>query len=494
MSEPPTRILLVEDNPGDAELLRQMLLETGAAFDLVSEMRFDGAVQRLEEGGIGVVLLDLYLPDRTGYETFRGLQARAPEVPILVMTGLDDQELAVRAVREGAQDFLVKGRIDSELLGRAVRYAIERKRVERELRRAAHELRLLNNVVEQTTQPLAIMDFGGRLVRFNAAFEELTGRSSEELEGLSFRDLTPEDWRRLDEEQLANLMNDGQAVRYEKEMLGRGGSVPVEVVLDVYRGATGEPELTYAFITDISERRRTEEVLLQASRMEVASTLAGGVAHDFNNLMAVVLTNTELLRGPLAGRGELLEVVDEIAQIARRAGGLAQQMLSFARGGSAGAVPVILNAVIQESIRNVESRLENGLRITTDLTPDLWPVQADPAQMRQVATNLLTNAIEAMEGPGTIRVSTRNIVRDRPAPTGRLGRHVRLAVEDHGRGIEPEAVERVFEPFFTTKFQGRGLGLATVYGIVKSHGGHVTLESEPGQGTVFEISLPASVS
>ena len=248
-------------------------------------------------------------------------------------------------------------------------------------------------------------------------------------------------------------------------------------------------------IRDISASRNAEEALRAASRMEATATLAGGIAHDFNNLMVGVLGNAELVQMRLKDDPDAMRMLGTIAKSAQQAGELAQQMLAFARGGKYEPQVINLDTVIEEALRLEERSFPPRIRLEQRTDANLWNIKADPSQMGQIVTTLSINAVEAIEDTGRIMISTHNVEVDeafaKSHPGLHAGRYVCLMVEDTGHGMSPEVVARVFEPFFTTKFQGRGLGLAAVYGIVKNHAGHIVVRSQVGQGTLFEVYLPA---
>jgi two-component system NtrC family sensor kinase len=258
---------------------------------------------------------------------------------------------------------------------------------------------------------------------------------------------------------------------------------------------TGQIIGAFGILQDITSRKHAEETLRKASRLEATATLAGGIAHDFNNLMVGVLGNASLVLSQLGPGHSLARMVRDIETAAERASHLAQQLLAFARGGKYAPQPLNLNDTVREAVAAQSRALPSGVKIECDLAEDLWSIRADPTQMMQVAMNLCLNAIEAIEEGGLITVTTRNVLLDERGAEamGELlpGPHVALTVEDTGRGIPRENLNRVFEPFFTTKGQGRGLGLAAIYGIVHHHGGHVEVQSEEGRGSTFVIHFPA---
>lgn len=246
-------------------------------------------------------------------------------------------------------------------------------------------------------------------------------------------------------------------------------------------------------VSDISERVRAEGVLLTNSRMEATATLASGVAHDINNLMTSVLGYAELLTLNL-NSPKALDMLATISQSAQQAGDLAQQILAFARGGKYQPKPLNLNNTIQQALQLLHQVIPASLVVEQQLAPDLWAVIADASQMSRVMVNLLSNALEAGDGQGRICVSTANLVIAELAEGShnlKPGNYVNVVVDDTGQGMSAEVLARVFEPFFTTKFQGRGMGLAAVYGIVQNHGGDIFIESEAGHGTVVKVYFPA---
>ena len=248
-------------------------------------------------------------------------------------------------------------------------------------------------------------------------------------------------------------------------------------------------------VEDITERKRAEKAQVQASRMEATATLAGGIAHDFNNLMMSVMGNAELLKSQLRDNAEAQEMLGDISRIAARAGELAHQMLAFAQGGKYQNRRLNLNEIIHQTLHHRKLAVSN-VRFELHQEPALRLVEGDPTQIGQVLLNLLLNAVEAMEDRGgTIAIRTENIEVDQGRPDRfpdlKPGSHVSMSVKDTGCGMSAEVLARAFEPFFTTKFQGRGLGLAAAYGIVKNHGGNISVQSAVGAGSTFTVCLPA---
>ncbi len=260
----------------------------------------------------------------------------------------------------------------------------------------------------------------------------------------------------------------------------------------------GDELLVGAFAVDITEQRRLEEHLRQAARMEAIGLLASGVAHDFNNLLTVITGYSGVLSQPDADAGDLARAAQEIRRASERAAQLVSQLMMFSRRQSARPFPFDLNAVIESLVSVVEKLLGARITVVRNLDPALPLVLADRSQAEQILLNLIVNARDAMPEGGRIEISTSAVTVAKAEEAERLGLepggYARLVVRDEGHGMDDETRARIFEPFFTTKEPGRGtgLGLTSVYGIVKSCGGAIRVESAPGAGAKFEIDLPAA--
>jgi signal transduction histidine kinase/CheY-like chemotaxis protein len=247
---------------------------------------------------------------------------------------------------------------------------------------------------------------------------------------------------------------------------------------------------------DITERHKLEEQLAQVQKMDAIGQLAGGVAHDFNNLVMVISSYVELMMDALAPDSPLRHHGEEILKAARRAAHLTRQLLTFSRKQVQALRVLDLNSALKEICRNLSRLIGEDIQVSLQLSQELWPIKADPVQLEQIVMNLATNARDAMPHGGQLNLETRNVELDeaycRTQPDATPGEHVLLAISDYGTGIEPAILPRIFEPFFTTKEKGKGtgLGLATIYGIVKQSGGHITVQSEVAAGTTFKIFLP----
>jgi PAS domain S-box-containing protein len=359
------------------------------------------------------------------------------------------------------------------------------------------------SILDNALDANVIMDDGGLVIAWSVRAVEMFGWTAAEAVGRTLADLIiPERFRALHTQGLARYRQTGQGPvlnqRLEVSALHRNGhEFPVELAVSPIRRAGRV--IFSAFIADITTRKRMEEELRQLQKLDAIGRLTGGVAHDFNNLLTVILGYGELLLDEVENEPRLRADVEEIVNAGKRASGLTRQLLAFARKQALQPQKLDLNAVVGGMERMLRRLIRENIAITTHLAPDLWPVMADPGQIEQVIINLAVNAQDAIVEAGQVTFESANVEIDEEQARNHAGvtpgPHVMLAITDTGSGIDEETRRKIFEPFFTTKELGKGtgLGLATVYGIVKQSGGHIWLYSEPGRGTTFKIFLPRSV-
>ena len=373
----------------------------------------------------------------------------------------------------------------------------ERTRMEESLRESEERFRA---TFEQAAVGIAHVGVDGRFLRVNDKLCEITGYAREELLKKTFIDLTAPEDREAGEEARVGMLA-GKRVDYvaEKRYLKKSGEAFwVSVVTALLRDGAGEPKYFITVITDISERKLLEQQFLRAQRMESIGTLAGGIAHDLNNLLAPIMMGVELLRfGNLDPKTALM--IANMERSAKRAANLVRQVLSFAKGVDGVRAPIQVRHVLREVEEIIESTFPKNITLQSSDEGTVWPVVSDPTQIHQVILNLCVNARDAMPDGGRLTLRSGNVVLDQNyAVMNRgagAGSYVVIEVGDTGCGIPKEIVERIFDPFFTTKEPGKGtgLGLSTVLGIVRSHGGFVNVDSEPGKGTTFKVYLPAHI-
>jgi two-component system cell cycle sensor histidine kinase/response regulator CckA len=473
-------VLLVEDNPVDARMIRGLLRAPSASLRCDHVTRLAEALERLNMvDPPDVVLLDLNLDDSSGYETFDRLRQAAPRTAVLVLSGSDDEELAIRTVREGAQDYLVKGSFDGRLLLRAIRYAVERKRSEEALRQSETTVRA---IFENSLDGIVIFDGGsGICSEANTAAADLVGVPREELIGRRLCDFCDkgfgEEWERI------SLLGSG---RGEFWIYLTNGS---RRLVDYCFTSNVLPGHHLAMLRDVTERQNLEEQLRQSQKMEAVGRLAGGVAHDFNNILGIISGYAELLQ--LQARHEAERArAEKIIAATEKASSLTRQLLAFGRKQVMSLKLLDVSQVMEGLSSMVHCLVSDEVQISIHSGKQLGFVRADQSQLEQVILNLTTNAREAMPEGGTLTITIEKHQNPGGDPEMPAGNYLRLAVSDTGIGMTPEVQSRIFEPFFTTKKTGSGLGLSTVYGIVKQSEGYIKVQSAPRQGSIFSVYLP----
>ncbi|HLK20309.1 MAG TPA: response regulator [Bryobacteraceae bacterium] len=482
-------VLLVEDNPGDARLFQELVRDTGAGhLKLDHVTHLSKALDRLSNAKFDVMLLDLSLPDEQGLTTLTRAHAHAPSVPIVVLTGLDDEALAVKAVRAGAQDYLVKGRVDGDLLVRAMRYATERARGVEALERREEHYRSL---IENSLDLVSILNFDGTIRYASPSHERILGYPLEDLVGKNvFAFIHPDDLAAA--RAALNPANASASI----ECRFRHKDQSWRVLEAFGRNLSHLPGVCGLVINsrDITDRKRLEEQLHHSQRLEAVGRLAGGVAHDFNNLLMVITGYSEMLLESMLPGDPARDDMEQVAKAARRATDLTHQLLAFSRRQVARPMLINLNALVEDMNRMLRRVLGEAIELVTNSALDLDTVRVDPGQMEQVILNIAVNARDAMPNGGTLKIETTNTSVGEGMEAQRLslpaGKYAVLSLADTGIGMDARVLARVFEPFFTTKDHGTGLGLSTSYGIVKQNGGEICADSKPGAGTTFRIYLP----
>src|SRR5579872_690719 len=433
--ESPIQILLVEDSPTDILLTEEAL--SNGRFHLKSCQRLGDAFLQLETQNFSVVILDLGLPDSQGLETLRSLRAKYPHVAIIVFTGKDDEVLAVQALKEGAQDYLVKGQGLNDILRRAIRYAIERKRAE-------ESLKLFRTLIDHTNDSIEVIDPStGRFLDINQKGCDDLQYSRDEILDLSVEDIDPEvaklGWSRT----ARNVLTNGSAVMETQHRRKDGSVFPVEINSKL---VNLDRKYLVAVVRDISERKKAEEALhqseerfRQAQKMEAIGQLAGGVAHDFNNLLTIISGYSELLSAKMGPQDPMRESVKAISEAGDRAASLTRQLLAFSRKAVLEPKVLDLNEVVRETDKLLRRLIGEDLHLTAVLDPGISRVKVDPGQLGQVLMNLAVNARDAMPTGGKLTVETRNVDIDREYerlhPDSQPGRYVLLSMTDTGCGM-----------------------------------------------------------
>jgi PAS domain S-box-containing protein len=361
---------------------------------------------------------------------------------------------------------------------------------------------ILSAVIDATPDAIFVKDLNGCYVVVNAAFARFIGKTPAEIVGKNDFELYPEVDARAFVAADRQVLATGEPQAFEGVATGQSGPQRYHVTKGVYRDKDGKILGVYGISHDITELQQahktleqTREALFRSQKMEAVGQLTGGLAHDFNNILAIILGNVELLRAYLPHDPYADEIIDTVLRATLHGRDLTGHLLAFSRRRLLHPQPVDVNGIIDSIVRLLGRTLGATVRITTEPDPDAGIAFVDPAALEAAVLNVALNARDAMPNGGSLTIRTSRVeITTRPAAGDELepGAYAALALQDTGGGMAPEVIARVFEPFFTTKTGGRGtgLGLSMVYGFAKQSGGTVTIASEPGRGTTVTIFLP----
>jgi two-component system, cell cycle sensor histidine kinase and response regulator CckA len=375
----------------------------------------------------------------------------------------------------------------------------ERKRADRALRESEERYR---DLFDNASDLVCVVSADGSILYVNQAWRDSTGYGDQDIAHLQLVDIVHPDFRAHYREVMERVLQGERLDHVELVLVPKAGT---PVIVEANLSCTfkeGQPAIVRGIYRDVTERRRVEEHLRRAERMQAAGKLAGGVAHEVNNMMTGVIGFSEFLLRSLEADDPRRGDVEEVIKAGTRAADVTRQLLAFTRQQFLRPQVLQLNTVVQEMEKMLRRSLGEDKLLQLRLSPERTEIRADRGQLEQVLINLVLNARDAMSGEGRVTIETAPAVWDDAYAQRHtdvdipLGRYVMLAVSDSGCGMDPGIKQRIFEPFFTTKpvGQGTGLGLSTVYGIVKQSGGYVWVYSEPGEGSVFKIYLPAATS
>jgi two-component system, cell cycle sensor histidine kinase and response regulator CckA len=498
------RLLVVDDAVEHARMVTEFLRASGAWPDAEIQIAesYDQALAALiTPPPFDLSVVDYMLGARDGLGLIRELKQRDIDTSVIVLTGQGAEDVAVEAMKAGAADYLSKANLTIEGLERAVRHALALRAGEQQRRQAEAALRASEErfraLVENSSDALLLIDAVGRVTYFSPSSSRHLGWGSEEIVGESIFDfLHPDDRDAVSVRLTEALRSPGKPITQDIRLQHADGSWREIESIAVNRLSDPSVAAIVVNARDITDRRKLEEQLRHAQKMEAVGQLAGGIAHDFNNLLTAILGYCNLMRDDLPAGDPLRADLDEIHSAGERAASLTRQLLAFSRRQMLQPQVIDMNTVVQQLEKLLRRLLSEDVELVTALATDLMNVRVDPASIEQILVNLAVNARDAMPRGGRLTIETANVDLDDSFVITHVpmkaARYVMLAVGDTGQGMDADTRARVFEPFFTTKEQGRGsgLGLATVYGMVKQSGGYIWVYSEPDHGTVFKVYFP----
>ena len=490
----PLRVLIIEDSVEDTELLVRELRRGGYKPNYRRVDTPEDMGSALADQEWDIIFADYSMPRFTGDDALAMVRGSGLDVPFIFVSGTIGEDVAVAAMKAGAQDYVMKGNL--KRLTPAIEREVREARLRREKARAEERLHKLSLAVEQSSNIIIITDAEGIIEYVNPKFTEVTGYSAEEVVGhspalISSGLTASQKYKELSKMPAAGGDWHGEFLNRKKN----GELFWCEEHIAPIRNASGKVTHFVAVENDVTERHKTAEQLQKAQKMETAGWLAGGIAHDFNNFLMVVHGNLELLREKLVGQSEACDLTDNALHATDRSAKLVRQLLAFSRQQSLQPQAVDVCALIGRLWGLLGSMLIETISLRVSVPDRPWCAFVDQAQLENALLNLAINARDAMPRGGTLLIKAENVelTSDR-LPVGsevRPGSFVRISVADTGTGMPPEVLERALEPFFTTKEVGKGsgLGLSMVYGFIKQSGGHIEIDSAPGRGTRVDLYL-----
>jgi two-component system, cell cycle sensor histidine kinase and response regulator CckA len=492
------QLLLVGGSERDLVDLRELLAEgNDAQVHLQHVASAEDVCDRVERGSYDLLLCSGKSSDSVAHQLLRHVRQHVSGIPLIFLSDPVNQDVIQTAIQAATERNQNRSDADLPQPAAVALNAADVRTPERKDKESEETLCKLWRSVEQMADELIIMDRSGVMEYVNPAFEALTGYSRHEAIGQPFGILKSEQHADDLYEEMWNTVRSGHVFRgIVMNRKKNGETLIIEKALTPLRDGSGE--ITHFISTgrDITERRKLESDLQQAHKMDAIGRLAGGVAHDFNNLLLVISGYAELMLDSLAEKDPLRGNVAEIMGASRRAADLTRQLLAFGRKQMQSLQILNLNTVIGEITGMLPRLIGEDVELVFAPARDLGKVKADPTQIEQVVMNLAANARDAMPDGGTLTIETATVrVEESYVQRHAIvppGDYVLLTVADSGQGIAPEHMAHIFEPFYTTKEAGKGtgLGLATVYGIVKQNGGFIWAYSEPGLGSTFKVYFP----
>ncbi len=510
-------ILIVDDMPENLNMLMQILTEQGYLVRPV--LNGELALQVVQKSMPDLILLDILMPGTNGYEVCRRLKAeeRTRDIPIIFISALNEMMDKIKAFDLGGVDYITKPFQAEEVLGRVkthlslrnmqIQMQSQNQQLQQEIReRKQSELALrdseekLRAIMDSATDAIILLDEHGKIIYSNPASGKIFGYTIQELKGKKMQSLLlPEEfknYRKGREEYKTTRHSPADGKTFELAAIRKNGTVfPVDFTFSALK--INDKWHSVGILRDITERMEMQEEIDRAKKLESLGILAGGIAHDLNNLLSIIIGNINLAENdikPEIGQSAFLK---EAEKACFKTKDLTKQFITLSIGGA----PVKKSHSIGDLLIETANRFLSNFHINYDFSPpdDLWPVEFDEDQMKQAVGNLMTNAVDSMPAGGSVDLKAENVKTVTDTVSRNMpfedGNHIKITISDNGIGIPEENIARIFDPYFSTKSRGTqkgmGLGLTTAWSVITRHGGRLTVESKFGTGTVASILLPA---
>jgi PAS domain S-box-containing protein len=442
-----------------------------------------------------LIISDYSMPSFDGLSGLEMARKLCPDTPFIFFSGTLGEESAVDSLKKGAADYVIKQR--PHRLVPAIRQALQNVASRALLKQTEQKNREQAELLDKATDAILVCDLNNHIIYWNRGAEQIYGWSVKDVMGKDIAQVLFHGKSPLQIEQMTKAVEEsGEWTGEWKEVTKSNKCILIQCRITLIRNEQGRPKSLLFINTDITERKQLEEQFLRSQRLESLGTLVSGIAHDLNNSLTPVLIGVDVLRKSPSEQDTVLNMMEKNA---RRSSEMIKQMLAFARGDDTSKTLVPIEPLVYELSKTLVHTFSKKIRLEVKVVDKPWPVSGVPTQIYQVLMNLCVNARDAMPKGGTLTLSLQNVAIDTATaasiPDARPGNYVCIGVTDTGTGITPDQMDKLFRPFFTTKAPGKGtgLGLSTSAGIVKNHGGFMTVVSKVGEGTQFKFHLPTSV-
>ncbi len=490
------RIVIAEQNSVYSEQIIRELKKASLARDIEvvhSAKALAAALQKKTD----LLISSAFLPGLSGPDLLAIIRDKELDVPVIIFSDNDDIETAVACIKNGAADFISLSQLSR--LTKAVTIAVEQAEAHVREKNMDKARRFAQLAYDRAAIGIFWLNPKGRFLLVNASAAEALGYSAAELYQMNISDvdatMTPAQW-----EKLVNELRATPSIAFESQHRHKQGrALPVEVTANHY--TMDKLEYILLFSLDISRRKKAEQEYVRmeqqvqhVKKMEALGRMAGGVAHEFNNMLMVMQNSAEFIILDCQDQKAVLSYAEQIIRTSRRAAALTTQLLAFSRKQQFEQKVLDLNATLTDMIKWLRRLVKENVSVTADLHEDIGHIKIDPGELGQIIINLVMNASDAMPAGGDLIISTEQRTLDekycKKHLEARPGRYLVISMQDTGQGMDGETLSKIFEPFFTTKENGTGLGLSIVFGLVQQNGGHIECESGKGKGARFRVFLP----